>query len=146
MVWVARLPGASCSRTYQDYLTNFFGRYNLHIRQIDLVYLNCSACIYAWRLGLERAISAENAVDIISELVGRHGLTGQASDSFPSVSVSLLICDRLEAWILEAAGKHFAAARVKSRTTATGDCQLSYFFLARSHSLLQFFSCCTWTK
>jgi hypothetical protein len=73
--------------------------------------------LHTWRLGLERADSAESAVDTISELIGHHGLTGEVSDTFPSVSVSMLICDRSEAWILEAAGKHFVAARVKSRLT-----------------------------
>jgi len=75
---------------------------------------HCLICLPAWRLGLERAVSAENAADIVSELVTSHGLAGHVDGAWPLVTISMLICDRSEAWILEAAGKHMAALRIRS--------------------------------
>ncbi|XP_064087468.1 secernin-3-like isoform X2 [Macrobrachium nipponense] len=68
------------------------------------------------RLGLERSSTAEMAVDVITSLLQEHGQGGPCSDTETSLIYhnSFLICDPQEAWILETAGKHWAAEQIKS--------------------------------
>jgi secernin len=60
------------------------------------------------RLGLERSRNALNAVEVLTDLIDRHGQgstdgeTGRHSDNI------LLIADRDEAYVLEASGRHWA--------------------------------------
>ncbi|XP_043851404.1 secernin-3 isoform X2 [Dromiciops gliroides] len=66
------------------------------------------------RLGLERADTAEKAVSIIVELLEKYGQGGNCSESMVfSYHNSFLIADRHEAWILETAGKYWAAEKVE---------------------------------
>lgn len=66
------------------------------------------------RLGLERGTSATHALDVLIELVETHG---QGGSGFRDVewpyNNSFLVADATEAWILEAAGKRWAARRAR---------------------------------
>lgn len=68
------------------------------------------------RLGLERSITAREALDVITELLKKYGQGGPCSDIMPSFTYhnSFLIVDRKEAWILETAGKLWAAEHITS--------------------------------
>ncbi|KAJ3591969.1 hypothetical protein NHX12_007099 [Muraenolepis orangiensis] len=67
------------------------------------------------RLGLERADTAEGAVQVITDLLGKHGQGGPCMEDDCSFTYhnSFLISDRTEAWILETAGQYWAAERMK---------------------------------
>ncbi|XP_034429928.1 secernin-3 [Hippoglossus hippoglossus] len=67
------------------------------------------------RLGLERADTAEKAVDVITELLEKYGQGGSCMEDESGFTYhnSFLISDRKEAWLLETSGKHWAAERVE---------------------------------
>lgn len=67
------------------------------------------------RLGLERADSAEKALEVIAELLERHGQGGNCmeDESIFTYHNSFLIADRKEAWILETSGKYWAAEKIE---------------------------------
>ena len=67
------------------------------------------------RLGLERGKSAKEAMDVITNLLDRHGQGGNCSESRSSFTYhnSFLIADQSEAWILETAGPHWGAEQIK---------------------------------
>ncbi|XP_043931491.1 secernin-3 [Protopterus annectens] len=67
------------------------------------------------RLGLERAETAEKAVDVITELLEKYGQGGNCMEDEASFDYhnSFLIADRKEAWILETAGKYWSAEKIK---------------------------------
>ncbi|KAG9341000.1 hypothetical protein JZ751_020195 [Albula glossodonta] len=67
------------------------------------------------RLGLERADTAQKAVDVIVELLEKYGQGGNCMEdqSIFTYNNSFLISDRTEAWVLETSGKHWAAERVE---------------------------------
>lgn len=66
------------------------------------------------RLALERAQSAESAMNVIIELLERYGQGGDCGYSHPFYyHNSYLICDAHEAWVLETVGKQWAAEKVK---------------------------------
>ena len=65
------------------------------------------------RLALERAETADEAVEVITALLVRHGQHGQAGHTHKTFyDNSYLISDRREAWILETVGRDWAAQRV----------------------------------
>ncbi|KAM6978696.1 secernin-3 [Tautogolabrus adspersus] len=68
------------------------------------------------RLGLERADTAEKAVDVITELLEKYGQGGSCMEDESGFTYhnSFLISDRKEAWLLETSGKSWAAERVEA--------------------------------
>lgn len=65
------------------------------------------------RLALERAATAEEALQVITTLLAAHGQGGSCSFTQPFFyHNSFLIADPLQAWILETAGQQWAARRV----------------------------------
>lgn len=67
------------------------------------------------RLGLERADTAERAVNVITELLEKYGQGGSCMEDECGFTYhnSFLISDRTEAWLLETSGKYWAAERVE---------------------------------
>ena len=64
------------------------------------------------RLGLERADSAERALEVVIELIETHGQGGSGyRDMRWPYNNSFLIADPRQAWILEAAGRQWATRR-----------------------------------
>jgi secernin len=66
------------------------------------------------RLALERAATACQAVETLTDLIGRHGADAHA----------FLVADHEEAVVLEAGGRHWALAEVGSVRAVTGACLL----------------------
>lgn len=66
------------------------------------------------RLGLERAKTALEAVNVIVSLIDKYGMGGNCSDTLPNFTYhnSFLIADPGEVWILECAGTIWAAEKV----------------------------------
>jgi hypothetical protein len=73
------------------------------------------------RLTLERASSACQAVEILTDLIGRHG---QGSFGGVGSDYAFLIADAQEASLIEAAGRHWALAEIGSVRAVTGLCLL----------------------
>ncbi|HEY0902640.1 MAG TPA: hypothetical protein VGE14_01975 [Marmoricola sp.] len=69
------------------------------------------------RLALERATTAEDAVQVIVELLERHGQGGSCSHEHPRFSYdnSFLVVDRQHAFVLETAGRRWATEHVTGR-------------------------------
>lgn len=69
------------------------------------------------RLGLERADTAEKAVDVITELLEKYGQGGSCMEDECGFTYhnSFLISDRTEAWLLETSRKYWAAERVQGK-------------------------------
>ncbi|XP_057707414.1 secernin-3 isoform X1 [Corythoichthys intestinalis] len=67
------------------------------------------------RLALERADTAEKCVSIIAELLQKHGQGGACLEEQCDFTYhnSFLISDRKEAWVMETAGKYWAAEKVE---------------------------------
>ena len=74
------------------------------------------------RLGLERGGSARQAMEVITDLISRHG-QGSAGGQEGGDS-ALLIADAQEAFLLEATGRHWALGHVGSVRAVAGTCIL----------------------
>ena len=66
------------------------------------------------RLGLERARSAQEAVQVITQLLEQHGQGGNCGFQHALYyHNSFLMADPNDAWVLETVGEHWAAKQVK---------------------------------
>ncbi|XP_040078473.1 secernin-2 isoform X1 [Ixodes scapularis] len=75
------------------------------------------------RLGLERGKTARESLDVVVALLEKHGQGGPCSDTMPfTYHNSFLIADRTEAWVLETAGKLWAAEQVTSGCRNISNC------------------------
>ncbi|XP_064456344.1 secernin-2-like isoform X2 [Ornithodoros turicata] len=76
------------------------------------------------RLGLERAKTAREALDVIVTLLAEHGQGGRCSDTCDNLMYhnGFLIADRSEAWVLETVGKLWAAENIKSGCRNISNC------------------------
>jgi secernin len=72
------------------------------------------------RLGLERATSARQAVDVVTDLVSRHGQGSAELERDPA----LLIADGREAFVVEMFGSHWAAQHVGEVRAVSDVCHL----------------------
>ncbi|XP_050683655.1 secernin-3 [Leptidea sinapis] len=68
------------------------------------------------RLGLERGNSAEEALNVITDLLGKYGQGGPCSECDDShfYHNTFLIADTKEAWVLETSGKIWAAEKIEN--------------------------------
>ena len=80
-----------------------------------------TVCLPLFRLGLERGATAKEAIDVITNLLEKHGQGGACSESLSAAPGSagkmtyhngFLIVDSTEAWVLETAGENWAAEHV----------------------------------
>jgi dipeptidase len=89
--------------------------------------LNDSPCLTGpdlVRFALERACTALQAVEVVTDLIGRHGqgpFVGEGEDTPDS---ALLIADYREAYVLEATGRHWALASIGSVRAVSNACFL----------------------
>lgn len=74
------------------------------------------------RLGLERGSCAYSAVEILTDLITRHGQGGGSTAQ--TLDCALLIADATEAYVLEAAGPHWAMTQVGSVRAVSSACML----------------------
>jgi hypothetical protein len=70
------------------------------------------------RLALERSHSALHALDVIADLIGRHGQCPEGGTPAPADNL-FLVADRQEAFVLEAAGRHWAVLECKQVRAVT---------------------------
>jgi secernin len=73
------------------------------------------------RLGLERASSARQALDVITDLVARHG---QQADDTPGADSSFLVADGSEAFAVETSGQFWAEQAIGRCRAASDICHL----------------------
>lgn len=75
---------------------------------------------FCFRLGLERADTAEKAVTVIVDLLEKYGQGGNCMENHMAFTYynSFLIADRKEAWVLETSGKYWAAEKVEGMDDA----------------------------
>lgn len=72
------------------------------------------------RLALERANSARQAVDVLTDLATRYGQGGTETDTDPA----FLIADGREAFVIEMFGRHWAVQHVKEVRAVSDVCHL----------------------
>jgi dipeptidase len=90
------------------------------------------------RLALERSKTAETAMNMIIELLEKHGQGGNCGYAHPFFyHNSYLICDASEAWVLETAGKQWAAEKVKDIRSISNAITIGKSYDKASEGLVQ---------
>lgn len=90
------------------------------------------------RLALERGKTAEEAMEVIIRLLEKYGQSGNCGYSHPFFyHNSFLICDPKEAWVLETAGREWAAEKVKDVRSISNGITIEMKFDRASKNLVQ---------
>ena len=90
------------------------------------------------RLGLERGASAEEALHIVTGLLEQYGQAGNCGFTHPfTYHNSFIITDRREAWVLETAGKQWAAERVRGVRSISNSLSIGADWDLASNDLVQ---------
>jgi dipeptidase len=76
------------------------------------------------RLVLERAGTALQAVEVLTDLIGRYGQGAHVGDGEGKPDAALLLADGREAYVVEAAGKHWVLAEIGSVRAVCSACFL----------------------
>jgi secernin len=99
------------------------------------------------RLALERSSTAYDAMITITELLKKYGQAGQCGYEHSMVyHNSFLICDREEAWVLETAGREWAAEKVKEVRSISNAITIGSEFDLVSENLVQYAIDNKWCK
>jgi dipeptidase len=89
--------------------------------------LNDSPCLTGpdlVRLALERASTALQAIEVLTDLIGRYGQGAFVGEGEDCADAALLVADWQEAYVLEAAGRHWALASIGSVRAVSDACFL----------------------
>ena len=86
------------------------------------------------RLALERAATAEEAINVITALLGQHGQGGSCSVVHPNFTYdnSFIVADPAEAFVLETAGRSWAIERIEGARSISNGLTIPDF--AKEHS------------
>ncbi len=99
------------------------------------------------RLALERAATAEEAVTVITSLLGEHGQSGNCGFQHKLFyHNSFLIADPQDAWVLESAGPHWAALHVEGVYTISNRLTITNAWDLASPDLVPFAVDQKWCK
>jgi len=98
------------------------------------------------RLGLERAGTADEGLKIITALLQTYGQGGleQKATTCKGYDHTFMIADILDTWLLETAGRHWVAKRVKAVATLAPALMVSSDFEQHSYALPQYAQCKGW--
>lgn len=91
------------------------------------------------RLALERADTAEKALQVIVDLLGQYGQGGACGYLHKGLRYhnSFIIADTSHAWVLETAGKYWAAERVRDVRTISNGLTIGHTFDLASPGLVE---------
>lgn len=90
------------------------------------------------RLGLERGKTAFEALQVITQLLAEYGQSGNCGFAHPfQYHNSFLIADPQEAWVLETAGREWAAEKVKSIRSISNAITIGGYFDLASKNLVK---------
>jgi secernin len=94
------------------------------------------------RLGLERAASAREAVDVMKALLQEHGQGGPAGhrDKGFCYDNSYIVADAREAWLLETAGREWCEKRITTHGAISNRLTLGAFARRNDTRLMPFFA------
>ncbi len=91
------------------------------------------------RLALERAATADEALHVITDLIARYGQGGACGYQNKRLRYhnSFIIADRQSAWVLETAGRYWAAERVRAVRTISNRLTIGREFDLASPGLVE---------
>ncbi|MFC1619118.1 hypothetical protein ACFL45_04150 [Candidatus Neomarinimicrobiota bacterium] len=100
------------------------------------------------RLGLERGSTAADALDVIVALLLEHGQGGTCRYGTAPYSYdsSFIIGDASESWLLETAGRHWAAQRIYGQAILSPKLSLAADYDRSSYALNQYAQVRNWAK